>query len=51
MIGSWVALLALILSRLLQHMSILAEEEVCLERYGEPYRAYMQRIPRYFLFI
>jgi protein-S-isoprenylcysteine O-methyltransferase Ste14 len=49
-IGSWPALFALILSRLFQHFGILAEEEVCLERYGESYRTYMKRVPRYFLF-
>jgi protein-S-isoprenylcysteine O-methyltransferase Ste14 len=49
-IGSWAALFALLASKLLQHYGILAEEEVCLERYGESYRAYMQRVPRYFLF-
>jgi protein-S-isoprenylcysteine O-methyltransferase Ste14 len=47
-IASWPALLALLVSRLLQHYSILAEEGVCLERYGEPYRTYMERVPRYF---
>jgi protein-S-isoprenylcysteine O-methyltransferase Ste14 len=49
-IGSWVALFTLILSRVFQHYGILAEEEVCLRRYGESYRAYMRQIPRYFLF-
>ncbi len=49
-IGSWAALLALALSRLLQHFSILAEEEVCKERYGDSYRAFMKQVPRYFLF-
>jgi protein-S-isoprenylcysteine O-methyltransferase Ste14 len=49
-IGSWIALFALILSRVLQRFSILAEEEVCLRRYGESYRIYMEQIPRYFLF-
>jgi protein-S-isoprenylcysteine O-methyltransferase Ste14 len=37
-------------SKLLQHFGILAEEEVCLRRYGESYRAYMEQVPRYFLF-
>ncbi len=46
-IGSGVALLVSILSKLFQHFSILAEEEVCLGQYGEPYRAYMSRVPRY----
>jgi protein-S-isoprenylcysteine O-methyltransferase Ste14 len=49
-IGSWPALLALLLSRFFQHFSILAEEEVCLKRYGESYRAFMEGVPRYFLF-
>lgn len=49
-IGSWLALLVLMISRLVQHLGILAEEEVCLERYGDSYRAYMKRVPRYFLF-
>jgi protein-S-isoprenylcysteine O-methyltransferase Ste14 len=33
-IGSWTALFMLVISRQLQHYSILAEEEVCLMRYG-----------------
>lgn len=49
-IGSWLALLMLMVSKLVQHLGILAEEEVCLERYGDSYRAYMKRVPRYFLF-
>lgn len=49
-IGSWPALLALLLSKVFQHFGILAEEEACLRRYGEPYRVFMERVPRYFLF-
>ena len=49
-IGSWLALLTLVMSRVLQHYGILAEEEVCLAQYGESYRAYMRRVPRYFVF-
>jgi protein-S-isoprenylcysteine O-methyltransferase Ste14 len=49
-IGSWIALFTLVMSRLLQHFGILAEEEACLRRYGESYRSYMERVPRYFLF-
>ncbi len=49
-IGSWAALFMLMMSKLLQHFGILAEEEVCLKRYGESYRAYMEQVPRYFLF-
>ncbi len=49
-IGSWPALLTLVISRVIQHYSILAEEEACLEQYGESYREYMRRVPRYFGF-
>ena len=49
-IGSWTALLTLLMSKLFQHLGILAEEEVCLSRYGESYRTYMEQVPRYFLF-
>ena len=49
-IGSWLALFMLMMSRLLQHLGILAEEETCLAQYGDSYRAYMKRVPRYFVF-
>jgi protein-S-isoprenylcysteine O-methyltransferase Ste14 len=48
-IGSWLALLTLFLSQLCAHFRILAEEETCLRQYGDSYRAYMQRVPRYFV--
>jgi protein-S-isoprenylcysteine O-methyltransferase Ste14 len=50
-IGSWAALFTLVMSKLLQHLGILAEEEACLRRYGEPYRVYMKQVPRYLLFL
>ena len=50
-IGSWAALFLLVLSRLFQHFGILAEEKACLKKYGEPYRVYLGRVPRYFLFL
>jgi protein-S-isoprenylcysteine O-methyltransferase Ste14 len=43
-IGSWAALFTLMASKLLQHFGILAEEEVCLRRYGESYRAYIVQL-------
>jgi len=49
-IGSWLALFILLLSSLFGRVRTLAEEEACLERYGDSYRAYMERVPRYFLF-
>jgi protein-S-isoprenylcysteine O-methyltransferase Ste14 len=48
-IGSWAALLLLIAARVFSHLGILAEEEVCLKQYGARYRAYMERVPRYFV--
>ena len=49
-LGSWAALFTLVVSKLLQHLGILAEEEVCLGRYGASYRAYIEQVPRYLLF-
>lgn len=49
-ISSMPAFIALVFSKLLQHFGILAEEEICLKQYGDPYRLYMQKVPRYFLF-
>ena len=49
-IGSWLAILVLLVARVLSHFGILAEEEICLKQYGDAYRAYMDRVPRYFLF-
>ena len=49
-IGSWLALFIQIISSLFLHFRILAEEKACLERYGDSYRDYMKRVPRYFLF-
>ena len=49
-IGSWLAFAFMILGVIGAHNKILAEEEACLEQYGESYKKYMERIPRYFLF-
>ena len=49
-IGSWPALAVTIIGLTGAHKKILAEEEACLKKYGESYRDYMARIPRYFLF-
>jgi protein-S-isoprenylcysteine O-methyltransferase Ste14 len=48
-VGSWLAILMLVISKLFQHLGILAEEEACLAQYGESYRAYTERVPRYFV--
>lgn len=49
-IGSWLALVMLIAARFLEHLGIVAEEEICLKQYGDVYRAYLKRVPRYFIF-
>ena len=48
-IGSWLVLFIVIISSLFLHSRDLAEEEACLERYGDSYRNYMKLVPRYFL--
>lgn len=49
-IGSWMLVLLLLMAAPLSHFRILAEERSCLQRYGDSYRSYVQRVPRYFLF-
>jgi protein-S-isoprenylcysteine O-methyltransferase Ste14 len=49
-IGSWIVLIVQILASAFGHSRTLAEEQACLEQYGEAYHAYMERVPRYFLF-
>jgi len=48
-IGSWFALFIQIMAALFGRSRILTEETACLERYGESYRDYMKRVPRYLL--
>lgn len=35
---------------ILEHLGIVAEEEICLKQYGDTYRAYLKHVPRYLLF-
>jgi len=48
-IGSWLALFIQIISSLFLRTRTLAEETACLDLYGDSYRAYMKRVPRYLL--
>ncbi len=50
MIGSGISLIILTVSILFLHTSTLAEEKACLEQYGDSYRDFMKKVPRYFLF-
>jgi len=49
-IGSWIACLLIGIGLIGAHYKVLAEERACLQVYGESYRSYMDRVPRYFLF-
>lgn len=49
-VASWVILLLVLLSMIVQHFMILSEERICLKKYGDSYREYMKKTPRYFLF-
>ena len=49
-IGSWLGILLLIIGGYFSHVRVLAEEEACLKQYGDSYRRYMERVPRYFVF-
>jgi protein-S-isoprenylcysteine O-methyltransferase Ste14 len=50
-IGSWTASILVAVTITAGHFRILAEEKVCLEQYGESYRQYMERVPRYLLVV
>ena len=45
--ASWVILLCAVLWIVLWHIVVPAEERLCLERYGNAYRKYMDRTPRW----
>lgn len=49
-IGSWIVLVVLIISRVLISAGTKAEEQACLDYYGDSYREYMEQVPRYLLF-
>ena len=48
--GSWIALGLMGIGVIGGHAKVVSEEKVCLEKYGESYQEYMERVPRYFLF-
>jgi protein-S-isoprenylcysteine O-methyltransferase Ste14 len=49
--GIWLYLGIMVIVSIIYHKQILDEETVCIKKYGERYREYMERIPRYFLFL
>ena len=49
--GIWLYIGLVFLVSVIYHKQILDEETACIKKYGESYREYMERIPRYFLFL
>lgn len=49
--GIWLYIGLVVLVGIIYHKQILDEETACIKKYGESYREYMERIPRYFLFL
>lgn len=49
-VNSWIIIILLIFSKIFNHFQILAQEEACIKQYGDSYREYLKRVPRYFLF-
>jgi protein-S-isoprenylcysteine O-methyltransferase Ste14 len=45
--ASWVFLMFSIVGMILSYVSLTAEERLCLERYGDAYREYMNRTPKW----
>jgi len=45
--ASWLFLLLIAVTIILQHISVGAEERWCLEKYGDAYREYMNRTPKW----
>jgi len=49
--GIWLYIGMVVAVGLIYHIQILDEEAACIKKYGDSYREYMKRIPRYFLFL
>jgi len=45
--ASWLFLLLIAILITLQHISVASEERWCLEKYGDAYREYMNRTPKW----
>ena len=46
-LNSWFLLILRLASFGLEHPGVIAEENECLERFGESYKEYLERVPRY----
>jgi len=47
----WLYIGIVVIVGFVYHIQILDEEAACIKKYGEGYREYMKRIPRYILFL
>jgi protein-S-isoprenylcysteine O-methyltransferase Ste14 len=45
--ASWIFLLLFVVDIILPHLFVEAEERYCIEKYGDAYREYMNRTPRW----
>jgi protein-S-isoprenylcysteine O-methyltransferase Ste14 len=45
--ASWIFLLWAVVFMIIQHILVIPEERYCLEKYGDAYREYMHRTPRW----
>lgn len=50
-VGSWILVILTVAIIVFGHFRILAEESTCLEQYGDSYREYVERVPRYLLIL
>ncbi len=48
-IGSWIALGVVLVWGVFLHPRVLAEEKTCLAKYGDAFRQFMERVPRYLI--
>jgi protein-S-isoprenylcysteine O-methyltransferase Ste14 len=48
--ASWIMLVIIAIYWAINHQTIKAEERYCFKTYGEEYRKYMDKVPRYILF-
>lgn len=49
--GVWLYIAMVLLVGVIYHIQILDEEALCLQTFGDSFREYMNRIPRYLLFL
>ncbi len=46
--GSWIIFILHIIEIITCHLKVLDEEKYCINKYGNEYKAYMKKVPRYY---